>query len=270
MALLAALCLASSIASAAEPRVLIVTTEGNRQYNGTARWMPVQKQFVVNYQQGGTAMTAELSPDQIAWDKLKVAEPENWKSLGAAVVGIKGDDKVPAKVIADLEGVMKDYAMLEYDVKAARELLRIHLREKRPADAMRVANDLLFVRPDAASASDAAPLIWDAMMQTKKTDNLEALLSQAVQQGSRAVAAQASLVRGDLLRAEGRDRDALKDGYLRVITLFKAERALQPTALYKAALAFDALQEVQYAEKMRQDLLGKYADSDEAKMLRGK
>jgi len=260
-----ALCLATCLA--AEPRVLIFTTE-NRQYNGTARWMSVQKQFLVSYTQGTTPMTVELSPEQIAWDKLKVAKPDNWDAIAKAVSG--AGDNVPAKTLADLAGVMMDYAMLEYDILAAREMMRIHLREGRPADAMKVANELLFVRPDAASVTEAAPLIWDAMLQTRKTDGLEGLLSLAIQHGSRAIAAQASLVRGDLLKADGRDRDALKDGYLRVITLFKSERAIQPEALYKAALAFDALQEVQYAEKMRQELLSKFADSDQARQLRGK
>jgi len=258
---------------AAEPRVLIFTTE-NRQYNGTARWMPVQKQFLVTYASGGpgsASMTVELSPSQVAWDKLRVAKPDNWDALGRAVsAAATSGDKVPAKTLTDLEGVMKDYGMLEYDVLAARELMRIHLRENRAANAMKVADELIFVRPDAASATEAAPFIWEAMLQTKKTDGLEALLSQAVQRGSRAVAAQASLMRGDLLKAEGRDRDALKDGYLRVITLFKDQRTIQPEAHYKAALAFDALQEVQYAERMRQELLKKYADSPEAQQLRGK
>ena len=77
-------------------------------------------------------------------------------------------------------------------------------------------------------------------------------------------------MRGDLLRAEKKDREALADGYLRVIIFHRQQREAMSEALYKAMETFEALGQTPYAEKMRTELLARYSDSEEAKKLRGK
>ena len=125
-------------------------------------------------------------------------------------------------------------------------------------------------KPEAGTTSDLAPVYWEAMLATGRTGRLAPALEEAIKSAPRPVAARAHTLRGDLLKSENRPRDALKDGYLRTITLFRDVRDAQPEALFKAAVAFEALQQVQYAESMRQRLLSGYADSDYAKRLRGK
>ena len=79
----------------------------------------------------------------------------------------------------------------------------------------------------------------------------------------------ALIVRGDMLKKEGRTADALKDGYLRCVFLFVQEKTAHAEALYKASLAFDELHQPTYAERMRQTLLSDHKDSEFARKLRG-
>jgi len=72
------------------------------------------------------------------------------------------------------------------------------------------------------------------------------------------VAAMAQIKRGDIERKKENLKEALVDGYLRTIVLFKQVKEVQPEALYKAAKCFEELGEHSYAEKMRKTLLEKY------------
>ena len=74
-------------------------------------------------------------------------------------------------------------------------------------------------------------------------------------------------MRGDMLMERKQPRDALKDGYLRAVVLYEGVRAVQPEALFKAAKAFEALQQNPNAEKMRTILRTKYPGSEWAKRI---
>lgn len=253
----------AAIALRADVPAKITTTDG-RQLQGVVRWQPVQKQYVLSVPQpGGAAMlTLNLPPSQVA--DIRVPAPPGWDDLVRQV-----QSGQPAAAIPRLEAIVKEYAMLQYDVVAGTVLAQIHLRENRAADALRVAEAVIAAKPDAGTTSDLAPIYWEAMLATGKTAKLGPALEVAIKSAPRPVAARAHTLRGDQLKAEGRTRDALKDGYLRTVTLFRDVRAAQPEALFKAAKAFEELQQVQYAETMRQRLLSGFADSDYAKRLRG-
>ena len=74
-------------------------------------------------------------------------------------------------------------------------------------------------------------------------------------------------MRGDMLMESKQPRDALKDGYLRVVILYENVRSVQPEALYKAAKAFEAIHQNPNAEKMRSILRTKYASSEYARKI---
>ena len=71
----------------------------------------------------------------------------------------------------------------------------------------------------------------------------------------------------DMLDQNGQFRDALKDGYLRVVFLFPQAGETRAEAAYKAAQMFDKLHQVAYAEKMRKVLLDQYRSSPWTKKL---
>lgn len=240
----------------------ILTTNDGRELRGDLRWQPVQKQYVVTVKQNNLPITANIKGADVA--SVRVAPPPGWDGIVSDLR--KGN---AAQTVPKLEALVKEYAMLQYDVVAGTYLAQIHMREKRPADALRVCEAVIASKPDAGTTSDLAPLYWEAMLATGKTAKLAPALEEAIRTAPRAVAARAHTLRGDLLKAENRTRDALKDGYLRTILMFRDVRAAQAEALYKAAVAFDELQQVQYAERMRQMLLSGYADSEYAKKLRG-
>jgi TolA-binding protein len=73
-------------------------------------------------------------------------------------------------------------------------------------------------------------------------------------------------MRGDLGLATGDTADnakkALRDGYLRVITLYKTEAEAQPEALFKAAKCFEKVGQSGRADQMRSELKKNFAGSE--------
>ncbi len=240
----------------------ILTKHDGAEVRGTVRWQPVQKQYVVTIKQGNLDVTVNVRAAEVA--SVRVAPPPGWENIVKEIREGRGAAAVPR-----LENIVKQYSMLQYDVVAGTYLARIHMSDKRPADALRICEAIIASKPDAGTTSDLAPLYWEAMMATGKTAKLEPAIEEAIRSAPREIAAHAYILRGDMLRAENRTRDALKDGYLRTILMFRDARRVQAEALFKAAQAHDALQEVQYAERMRQSLLANFPDSEFAKQLRG-
>ncbi len=240
-----------------------ITTTDDRQITGTLRWQPARRHYVVTFQQANVPVTLTLTPDRVR--EVRVQPPSDWDRVIRDVREGRTEQAVPR-----LEAIVREYLMLQYDLVAGQVLAQIHLRANRPADALRVAESIIATQPEAGTTSELAPVYWEAMLATGRTEPLGPALDAAIQGGApRAVAARAHTLRGDLLKGEGRTRDALKDGYLRTVTLFRDVRAAQPEALFKAAVAFEQLQQIQYAERMRQILLTHYADSEYARRLRG-
>jgi len=252
------LCLLAMTASAADVQVRIMTTD-NRQIDGTARWQAVQRQYLVDTKVGDNTVQVTLRPQEIR--TLRARPPQGWDATTRMFN--------PALTAAQMEAIVKDYIMLEYDVPAAAHLMRMFQRDRRFEDIIRIGDLVKAGKPETESTFETAPYIWEAMITLKRTGRLNELLDRAQSSPFREVAAMAAVRRGDFLMAEGRTREALKDGYLRVVTLFRDVKAVQPEALYKSALAFDELQQVHYATKMRQTLLSNFGTSEWAGKVGG-
>ncbi len=253
--LLLSLAVFAAVGAQADVMARLFLKNGSRQ-EGMTRWQPAKKQYVVAVKQGAVETQMEFSPAEVA--DIKVVAPPNLKQA------------LQSRNTAQLEAIMKQYVMLQYDVVAGNALARIYLGQNKPADALRVCQAVIASNPDAGTTSDLAPVYWKSLLATGKGANLGPILDTAIQTASPAIAAGALNVRGDLLRADNKLKEALADGYLRVIVLYRTQRDAMAEALYKAAETFDALQQGTYADKMRQELLGRYGDSEEAKQLRGK
>ena len=249
---MAAALLAGTTLAMADVDVQILTTD-NRQITGKARWQAVQRQYLVEVRsEGGVPVQITLKPSDIK--QLKARPPQGFDKMTRA---------------EDLEKVFKEYLMLEHDIPAATRLMKIYADAKRHDDILRIGDAIKAERPAVEFAwLETAPAIWAAMV-VKRPARLPELLDKAVSSPNRELAAMAAMRRGDLIASEGRSRDALKDGYLRVATLFKDVKTVQPEALYKAMIAFEELKQTPYADKMRQELLGKYGNSPYAALLGG-
>ena len=251
------LLLAAAIAAAPALRADVpakITTKSGGTIQGMARWQPANKRYVVATKQGNVETTTEVPLADV--DDIRVAQPKGF------------EEAVKARNVPALEKLMKEYAMLQYDVLAGQVLARIYLGQGKNADALRVCRAVLNSNPGAIK-TPFAPLYWKALLANGQTANLGPALDQAIRSDNPALAAPALLLRGDLLRADNKPQEALTEGYLRVVALFRAQKDVQPEALAKAAEVFEQLQQPQYAQKMRQELFTRYPDFPAARKARG-
>jgi tetratricopeptide (TPR) repeat protein len=179
------------------------------------------------------------------------------KQLDQAAAAVQRGQADPA-VIQTLEQIVRVYTMLKWDVPAARWLAEAQLKQGNVAAAMDMCDRVLRANPSAAYSADFSKVYWDCLLAKGLTQKLENELSVAVQRGDRELAAVAQMKRGDIQQKEGRFKEALVDGYLRTVILFKDVKTVQGEALFKAAKCFEQLGQNANADKMRRRLLAEF------------
>lgn len=262
MMMAAAVCCAAMLPSLAiEVQAQVQHVNGNI-VKCKLRWLPASKEYIViTVTESGRRVEQRWKPADIA--QMAVAPPAGWQNV------VKRASESPDAAIPLLRTIMSDYKMLKYDEEAARIAATIYLNKGQPEEAIKVCEEVTRDNPAAASVSVMAPVYWQSLVAADKTSRLEKMLDEAAVSAPRPIAAKALIARGDLLKKQNRPRDALKDGYLRVVFLLSNEKDAAAEALYKAAEAHDELHQTSYAEKMRQALLTRYSDSPYARKLRG-
>ncbi len=236
----------------------IQTTEG-RTVQGQIRWLAAGKKYVImTARPGGGQFEVELQPENVA--RISVPEPRELRPAIQAARGGNLNAAIPA-----LEKIVKDYAMLQWDEPAARALAEAQVANNNAAAAVKACETVIAANPEAAYKGSMAPIYWQALLKSNRSAKLNELLEEAIKKGGREASASALILRGDMLLESKQPRDALKDGYLRVIVLYENVRTVQPEALYKAAKAFEALHQNPNAERMRSTLRSKYPNSEYAR-----
>jgi tetratricopeptide (TPR) repeat protein len=124
--------------------------------------------------------------------------------------------------------------------------------------ALKICDAMIAADPSAAYIGEIAPMYWQALLKANRAAKVEELVVKAIKSGDRVASAFALIMRGDLVLATGDTPDnslkALRDGYLRVILLYKSEQEALPEALYKAGKCFEKAGQSARAEQMRNDL----------------
>lgn len=226
--------------------------------SGQIRYQPASRQYVVTAQ--GRSLTVPL--DQVA--RVEVPRPGNLDSALQAVAAGRYSAAIPT-----LEQIRRDYLMLQWDVVATRALAEAYLRGMNDAErAIRMCEEIIRDNPQAQFSGELANIYWEALLAAGREARLRSILTQAIQSGSRELAAIAQIKRGDIDRQNGDYRTALIDGYLRTVLLFRQISHVQPEALYRAAECFTELGMTTHAERMRQDLLQNFPQSSWAQRLR--
>lgn len=250
--------LAAGAAWAVDVTGTLVTKE-DKQFTGVIKWKGGQaKVYVVSTGK----LDLEFAPAQVK--DLTIPEPAGYKDAVKAV-----QEGRPQQAIPVLERISQDYVMLQWDQPATRALAEAYLGEGKHAEALRACDKVIAANPDAAVTGEMAPLYWQALLKADRTSKLEELLEQAIKTGSPEATASALIMRGDILSAKSDFKGALKDGYLRVVTLFRSVKSVQPEALFKAAKAFDGINQATRAETMRKQLLTEYGSSEWAAKIKG-
>ncbi|MGI6496422.1 MAG: tetratricopeptide repeat protein [Kiritimatiellia bacterium] len=254
--LLAVLALAS-VSAFANVRARIFKVGDDRPLQGTVIWRAIAKQYILTQPNG-----VEITIDFADVARIQVEKPREFDGAVSAVKSGKFAAAIPV-----LEKLVKDYAMLQWDEEAIPYLAEAYLATGRDADAVKECEKVIALKPEAAYSGDMAMSYWTALLKTGKTAKLDELVEKAAKSGQRSNAARALVMRGDILAARNQHREALEDGYLRVIVLYASEKNLQPEALFKAAQSFEALQQVPHAERMRTKLRTEYPSSEYVRKL---
>jgi TolA-binding protein len=260
--LVSALALTLLLSQGAQAQVdgTIFTIDG-KSITGSIRWMAAAKKYVVTtVRAGGGQFEVELQPAQV--DRVAVPQP---KELAPAIQAARSGNIAAA--IPVLTKIVRDYQMLQWDEPAARALAEAQLANNNPAEAVKACEVVTALKPEAAFKGDLAVVYWQALLKSNRSAKLRELLEEAIKKGGPVAAANALILRGDMLMEQKLPRDALKDGYLRVVVLCANVRSAQPEALFKAAKAFEALNQNPNAERMRSALRSQYPSSDFAKKL---
>ncbi len=247
---------ASCLAGVAHDATLIKKNGGKA--SGKIRYLAASKAYEMK--KGNVTVKVPAS------DVAKVVLKTQPAQLASAVAAVKAGRFTAA--VAPLSKIQKDYEMFGPDLVAAQYLAIAYLGLNRTAEAVRMCEAILRNNPGASRNGEFAGVYWDALLKEKKFSTLNRILDDAIQTGSREVAAVALIKRGDIKMAKREPREALLDGYLRVTLMYQDIKMAQPEALYKAMKAHEALNEHHFVEKWRKRLMTGYATSDYATKLR--
>ena len=225
---------------------------------GAIRYAPSQKQYIINSE--GVQINVSLAEVK----DLLIPRPGG---LDGAIKQVRTGAYSGA--IPTLQDIMERYRMLSYDVEAARFLAEAFVNMGQPGKAVEMAEVAIKANPGAAYSGDLSRIYWDALNKAKQNEKLNRVLQEAVENGTREVAATAQVMRGNMQFDKGNYKEALVDGYLRTIVLFQDVKGIQPEALFKAIKAHEKVGEHSHAEKWRKKLLSDYPDSSYSKEIRG-
>lgn len=237
----------------------VITTE-NKTIEGTFKWKPREKVYAIKAK--GVDVELEFPPANIK--EMQIPKP---KELDAAIASVQQGNAAAA--IPVLEKIAADYLMLQWDSIATRLLADAYVKDGQAEKAIHVCEKVIAANPEAAYLGEMAPGYWQALLKANRTSKVEELMAKAIKSGDRTASAVALTMRGDVMLASGDTNEiakkALRDGYLRVVTLYKSEKSAQPEALYKAAKCFEKLGQSSRADQMRTQLKSEYGSSEWAR-----
>lgn len=167
-----------------------------------------------------------------------------------------------------LDGVANSFRFLHWDNQA--RILSAQILANRGDHAGAAAMyERLFQAAPEQRREDA--VLWGyltALSEAKAYDKLNPQLEELISKGTRAQAARAQVLRGDVKIAQGQVEAAVMD-YLRSALLFETERAVLPEALFKAAEGLERLRDPRNRDLYRR-VAQEFAGSPFAQRAQGK
>lgn len=228
-----------------------LTTE-TETLTGDIKWQARDKQYIVSVKKGQTTIDMERKLSDVTG--LEIAKPAGFDKAVAQVEGGQATAAIPV-----LTKIVSDYRMLQWDKPAGRYLALAYLAAGNADKAYSACQPIINEDKAAAYSGDLAAAYWQALLKLGKNQQLEGLLKKAATSGNRTASAAALVMRGDIIVSTSNDapdklKDALRDGYLRVVLMYQdAECARERAeACMKAAQCFDKLGQSARAEKLRQ------------------
>lgn len=227
---------------------LITETE---TLKGDIRWQGRNKQYIISIMKGKTPI--EMERKLVDVTGLDIPVPAGYERAVGQVEAGQGLAAIPV-----LEKIVSSYRMLQWDKPAGRYLVLAYLSANQVQKAYDACQPIISEDKSAAYSGDLASAYWQTLLKLGKFSQLETLLKKASSGASRQASAAALVMRGDIIVSGSNDnpeklREALRDGYLRVVLMYQdAEcRRERAEAMMKAAQVFDKLGQSGRAEKLR-------------------
>lgn len=171
--------------------------------------------------------------------KAVADKPADYDKAVAAIQAQKWDIAIQA-----LEGIVAKYRYLGWDVEASKLLGQALLGKGDAEEAVKAYQKLFLLAPEEKQNPDIAWQLREAMLKAKQYSQLTRLLDAVAAGGSRADAARAQTMRGDIQLAENNLEQAALD-YLRTAILFAdvKDPEIQGEAQYKAAAVLEKMRD---------------------------
>ena len=252
-----ALCAVAALTSSGAAKGSLKLKSGE-EHKGVISWSAREKAYIMKIGK------LEQQFKETDVELIDIEKPAAFDKAVAQVAQGQGTAAIPA-----LQKIVGDYVHLQWDKVAGRYLAEAYVAAEKPADALKVCNEIIDGEPSAAYRGDLAPAYWSALLSLNRRAPLEKNIEKALKSDDRFARGAALIMRGDIAMKDGKEsldacKKALADGYLRVVFLYKdpefAEK-LQPEALYKAAYCFEKLNQSVRADFMRTELKRSYASS---------
>lgn len=197
--------------------------------------------------------------------KAVADKPAEFDQAVAALNAKKYDDAIKL-----FSGVMANLRGLDWDVAAARELPKALLGKGDAEGAVQAYEKLFLLSPAEKQNADVAWAHRRAMLQAKQYPVLLRQLDAVAAGGSRADAARAQIMRGDIQLAQNNLEQAAMD-YLRTAILFQDvnDPVIQGEAHFKAAAALEQMREPR-AKELYKKVVDQFGASPYAAQAKGK
>ncbi len=225
----------------------IVMKNGRTVTGKTIEWRESTRDYLVNNE--GASMP--VPEDQVV--KIEVDKPAELEQARGLVASGRYTQALPL-----LEGVAKGYKKLSWDIDALKLLVQCYV-ELNDIKKVSGAMDALF-----AAGGTASPQLqmsyFRALQKAGDTKRLQQELSRTLGSGTASLVAVSYLMRANLYMQEGNQDAALSD-FLKIVTLFKGEKLVQPEALYNVAQLLEKAKDPRAAE-FRKILAADYKNSE--------
>lgn len=253
----AALALAIGLAMTA--RADKVTLSNGREMDAkSVQWRESTQEYRVEMADG---TLLPFPKAQVA--QLQIDKPADYDKAVQMVAAKQFDAALPL-----LDGLVTKYKMLNWDNESRLVLAQAYMGKNDAKKAAATMDEYMGLIPKGDVSLDARVLYWKALLGADRSGSLKKELDETIVSGARETAAAAQMMRANMNRQAGQKEAAFLD-YMRVVSVFKDVKALQPEALYRAAELLEDMRDPR-ADQLRRRLAQDYKDSEWAAKVGGR
>ncbi|MBR6023181.1 MAG: tetratricopeptide repeat protein [Kiritimatiellae bacterium] len=227
-------------ASAAWAAPYVELKDGTRRQGTAIRALP----------DGTIRLTTQMGIQEIPKGGYAKAVADKPAELDPALQALRAKDY--DKAIAALEGIVKKYRFLDWDVQAQKSLAQAYMEKGDAEKAVAAYTALFGMSDEEKNNTDTQWLQRKAMVKAGQFATLQKQLDAVAANGTRKEAAKAQNMRGDIQLQQNNLEPALLE-YLRTATLFQdsADEETLGEACYKAGEVLERIRDPRAKDMFR-------------------